>query len=156
MLDMETEKQHHVNDDFDFNLVSRLRGASVLLVDDSADARVLIERDLRLSGAEVDIAVNGLEGLKHALGRPYDVILMDIQMPRLDGLEATRKLREWGYEGSIIALTGYKKMAERDDCLSAGFDEYLTKPVSRVRLLYTIACRPRLHDNEPRLIKRLH
>jgi CheY-like chemotaxis protein len=155
MLEVQSPDHKQSVEDHEFNLVARLRGASVLLVDDSADNRLLIARDLRLSGANVDLAVNGLEGIKQALGRTYDVIIMDIQMPRIDGFEATRKLREWGYDGSIIALTAHSKIAERDDCLRAGFDDYLTKPVSRVHLLYTVACRPRLRNYEP-LQKKIH
>ncbi len=145
MLNSENSSAHSSTFDIsDPNHLLRVRGACVLLVEDNPDNRNLIARYLRYSGAYVDFAENGIEGVKKALVNNYDIILMDIQMPRLDGLEATKKLREFGYDGSIVAITGYSKKAEREDCLEAGFDEYLTKPVQRTRLLFTIANQPRV------------
>ena len=130
-------------DEADPTILLRVRGTSVLLVEDSADARALLARYIRLSGGEVDLAENGLEGIKQALSSPYDIVLMDIQMPRLNGLDAIRKLRDYGYEGSVVAVTGHAQEAEREQCLAAGFDDYLTKPVQRHRLLYTVASQPK-------------
>lgn len=153
MMDLyrDEKREHHGHEyDFDFGLITHLKGASVLVIDDSCEGRTLIGRYLRDSGAEVDVAVNGLEGIKQALVGNYDVLLMDIQMPRLDGLEATRKLREWGYDGSIVAVTAHSRKAEKDDCLEAGCDDYLVKPISRMQLLYTVASRPRLRGYQPK------
>ena len=89
-------------------------------------------------------ADNGQVGLELALaaveeGTPYRVILMDVQMPVLDGYEATRRLRATGYSGPIIALTAHALPSERQRCLDAGCDAFATKPIERLHLLGTIA-----------------
>ena len=98
---------------------------------------------------QVTIAENGLVGVELALaaldeGTPFSVVLMDVQMPVLDGFAATRQLRDQGYTGPIIALTAHALPSERQRCIEAGCDAFATKPLERLVLLETIA----LHATE--------
>jgi signal transduction histidine kinase/CheY-like chemotaxis protein len=114
-----------------------LEGLDVLLVEDSIDNRNLISLVLEHSGAKVTTAVDGLEGVKTALeGRKkFDVVLMDIQMPQMDGLEATKTLRRQKYSTPVVALTAHAMKEERDRCIASGFNDYLTKPIQTDRLV---------------------
>ncbi len=110
-----------------------------LLVEDVAVNRRLIAIILERAGVAVDTAENGRVALERtresiARGRPYDVVFMDIQMPEMDGYEATRRLREEGYERPIVALTSHSMVDERERCLEAGCDEYMTKPIEKATL----------------------
>ena len=118
-----------------------LNGFNLLLVDDAIDNQVLISRFLRLAGAKVETAGSGSEAIEKATraermpGREFDVILMDIQMPGMDGYAATQHLRSSGWKKPILALTAHALKAERDRCLAAGFDDHFTKPVDRMKLI---------------------
>jgi PAS domain S-box-containing protein len=103
---------------------------SVLLAEDFRDARELIEHALRSAGAQVTTVENGKEAVKVATGRPFDLILMDIRMPVMSGLEATRELRRRGCLTPIIALTASTGEDEQKRILEAGFDDLWTKPIS--------------------------
>jgi CheY-like chemotaxis protein len=117
-----------------------LKGRRVLVVDDSADSRGLISRFLSGAGVEVDVAENGFDGVDRALGgKSYDLILMDLQMPKLDGFGALRKLRSRGYGGPVAALTARALREERDRCLASGFDAHLAKPIRSRDLLRTVS-----------------
>ena len=125
--------------------------ARLLLCEDGPDNQRLIAFLLKKAGADVTVADNGQIGLDKALqarqaGRPFDVILMDMQMPVLDGYSATRKLREAGYTDPIIALTAHAMAHDRQKCLDVGCDDYAAKPVDRANLLATIT----RHLKEPR------
>ncbi len=116
----------------------------VLLVEDGPDNQTIIAHILRRAGAEVVIASNGQEGVDRALlaqkeKRTFDAILMDIEMPILDGFAATRKLRGAGYGGQIIALTAHAMAGDEERCIAAGCDHYLAKPVDRATLVHVVA-----------------
>ncbi len=112
----------------------------VLLAEDGLDNQKLISMILSKAGAEVNLASNGRIAMEMTLsaqsaGTPYDVILMDMQMPEMDGYQATEKLRQAGYDGPIIALTAHAMSSDRQKCIDAGCDDYATKPVDRTDLL---------------------
>jgi CheY-like chemotaxis protein len=114
---------------------NNLKGLKLLVVEDSPDNRMLIQTYLKFSGAELTMAHDGEEALqKVALSTP-DIILMDIQMPKLDGHEAIRRLRADGYLRPIIALTAHAMREERQKCFEAGCSDYLTKPIQRDHLI---------------------
>lgn len=115
-----------------------LAGLKVLVVDDAEDNRELLKLYLARAGAEVDLAANGAEGVSRALSDTFDAILMDIQMPVLDGYEAMGKLRQSYYHGPIVALTAHALKSERDRALTQGFDAYMTKPINRAELIRTL------------------
>jgi len=118
---------------------SALQGLKVLLVEDAPINQILISRFLTGAGASVDLAANGVEGVRKALAGDYEVVLMDIQMPEMDGYEATSTLRSQGYSRPIIALTAHALKEDRDRCLAAGCSDHLTKPIDRRLLISQIA-----------------
>ncbi len=115
----------------------------ILLVEDGLDNQRLLSYILRKGGADVSVANDGKQGAHIALtaleeNRPFDVILMDMQMPIMDGYEATRLLREKDYHWPIVALTAHAMASDRIKCIKAGCDDYLTKPVDREQLFDVI------------------
>jgi len=117
----------------------RLSGR-ILLADDGSDNRQMISLMLSKAGAEVTTACDGQAAVNQAMhawtsGSPFDLILMDMQMPEKDGYTATSELRHAGYHGPIVALTANAMVGDREQCLRAGCDEYATKPIDRYKLL---------------------
>ncbi len=112
---------------------------TVLIVDDAHDNRVLVQRFVSKLGVKTDFAESGAVAIEKAMKRNYDVILMDIQMPGMDGFETLRILREKNYKGIIIALTANAMNGDREDCLSKGFNNYLSKPVNREALYSSLS-----------------
>ena len=109
---------------------------NVLVAEDSTDSQRLIAFYLRKLGLESTLVSDGKKAIDAALqavqiGNPFEMILMDMQMPELDGYEATRQLRAQGYKGAIVALTGNALSGDREKCLDAGCNDYLTKPIER-------------------------
>ena len=117
--------------------ILRLEGR-VLLVEDSQINRSLFKIILERVGLQVDLAVDGQQGVEMACGQEYDLILMDLQMGVLDGLEATRLLRDKGLSTPIIALTAHSSNEDRKRCLEAGCDGFLAKPLNQGTLLATV------------------
>ncbi len=116
----------------------------VLLAEDGPDNQRLVSFILRKAGLDVELAENGVVAcakVADALAgqSPYDLVLMDMQMPEMDGYAATQRLRTMGFEGPIIALTAHAMSGDREKCLRAGCDDYATKPVNRPVLLAMIA-----------------
>ena len=103
--------------------------SSILLVEDDNVIRKMLSLRLRMRDIDVDIAVNGLEGYQKALAGQYDAILMDMHMPVMDGHEATKKLREQGYTGLIIAVTASVMTDETDKALDMGCNYFISKPI---------------------------
>ena len=119
-----------------------LRSLSILLAEDNAVSQRLMERMLRRLNHAVTVAGDGLEAFQEYEHGSYDLVLMDMQMQRMDGLEATRKIRELEHSRGghipIIALTANALDANRQQCFGAGVDGYVTKPVRIVDLLAEI------------------
>ena len=90
---------------------------------------------LGLAGAHVEYADNGAEGVEKAIAGNFNVVLMDLQMPHVDGYEATTRLRSQGYDKPIIALTAHALKEERDRCLQVGCTDHFTKPIDRKKLI---------------------
>jgi PAS domain S-box-containing protein len=107
----------------------------VLLAEDVPDIYVVLRQILEKMNLEVEIAEDGrlaceMAEKSQARGRPYDLILMDIQMPQMNGYEATRWLRQHRWKGPVVALTAHAMVGDREKCLEAGCDDYLAKPVT--------------------------
>lgn len=116
-----------------------LVGVSILLVEDSPDNQMLMQIFLSRKGIKLDIANNGEEGVTKALSGNHDLVLMDIQMPILDGYQATRKLREKNYEKPIIALTAHAMLSEQEKCIQIGCTDFLSKPLNQKELFKKIS-----------------
>ncbi|WP_246845594.1 response regulator [Bdellovibrio sp. ZAP7] len=117
---------------------AELKGSKVLIVDDSEDNQALIQHYLKKYHVLCEAAMDGVEACELAENTLYDVILMDMQMPRMDGYTATRKLRERGYERPIVALTAHAMKEDRERCLGVGCNDYLTKPIVSEQLYATL------------------
>ncbi len=129
----------------------------ILVVDDDRAVRDSLRRSLQFNGYEVETASDGAEALARVPTARPDAIVMDVMMPRLDGLEATKALRAAGSDLPILVLTARDAVGDRVDGLDAGADDYLTKPfaleelLARLRALTRRAART-LDDDEPTLL----
>ena len=126
---------------FDAQLGERLP-LRLLLAEDNAINQKLALQMLRKMGYRADVAGNGLEVLEALERQPYDVVLMDVQMPELDGLETTRRIRTQGRTGfnqpRIIAMTAYAMAGDKEKFLEAGMNGYVAKPVGVEELMSAI------------------
>ncbi|WP_300674184.1 response regulator [Desulfoluna sp.] len=141
---METFGEAVVSRDASFSDASKFTGhfgavdgATVLLVEDNRINQMVATEILTFSGVRVEIAENGLEAIERIKEKDYDAVLMDMQMPQLDGMEATRIIRnELKYTRvPIIAMTAHAMEGDREACLDAGMDDYIPKPIDRERLM---------------------
>jgi len=126
------------------NVLSKT-SASVLIAEDSESNQALIELYFKNTACRLDFATDGLEAMEKFMAGDYDLVLMDIQMPVMDGYEATRKIREYENRqgGSsptpIVAVTANAFKEDQERCLAAGCTDYLAKPVSKIKLLQCVA-----------------
>lgn len=109
--------------------------STVLVVDDDRAVRESLRRSLEFNGYQVAMASDGAEALATFAGIAPDLVVMDVMMPRLDGLETTRALRAAGHDVPILVLTARDAVGDRVDGLDAGADDYLTKPFALEELL---------------------
>jgi signal transduction histidine kinase/DNA-binding NarL/FixJ family response regulator len=117
-----------------------LRGR-VLLAEDGIDNQRLISLVLRKAGADVTLVDNGLKAVEQCQnavenGLPFDLVLMDMQMPVMDGYSAAARLRSEGYKGLIVALTAHAMSGDKERCLRAGCDDFCTKPIEKRSFLH--------------------
>ncbi len=139
MVESRTEVIHEGVPEAQTRPAGDLSGIRILLAEDSIDSQRLIQTVLRKAGADVEIAENGRAAVKKAEAGTFDLILMDVQMPEMDGHEATRALRERGFALPILALTAHAMSGDRERSLEAGCDDYLTKPIHQAQLVRAIA-----------------
>lgn len=118
--------------------MSPLYGTRILLADDASTIRKLGTLILTKAGAQVITAENGLEALEHVARQPFDLVLLDMQMPVLDGYATASTLREWGLDLPIIAMTAHESDGHRMRCLEAGCSGFLCKPLEPEPLLRVV------------------
>lgn len=119
----------------------RLKGARVLLVDDCADFTLLMQHFLKRLEVELDVAADAAEGLQLASAKSYDLMLVDIVLPNLDGCEFTRHVRAAGYKRPILILSAHVFGRKPGEIEAAGADAFFAKPVDLSHLAAEIAMR---------------
>jgi two-component system, sensor histidine kinase and response regulator len=137
------------------------RGKQVLIAEDNAVNRAILDRLVTRLGCEVTVAVDGVEAVELATRQEFDLILIDIAMPGLSGLEVTKRIREWEHARiesgissrttQIVALSGSLKVAGREDCIMAGVDDYLIKPFTSDQF-FSILANPQNRSAKTRFI----
>jgi CheY-like chemotaxis protein len=126
----------------------------VLVVEDNQVNQLLVTTILAKAGMRAEVAANGVEAVQAVHQRNFDVILMDMQMPEMDGLEATRRIRQLGAMGKavpIIAMTANAMQEDRRRCLEAGMNDFVAKPIDSAELLRKIAAHCRAEIDEAQL-----
>jgi CheY-like chemotaxis protein len=125
-------------------ITANFKGKKALIADDYLINQELTKEMMELMGCVVDVAEDGVVALENYINNTYDVIMMDVQMPNMDGYEATKKIRE--IENStgrshtpIIAITASALKGDEEKCLKAGMDDYISKPIKGENLENTLA-----------------
>ncbi len=126
----EDDAMRYKEKDLTLGVVPELQG-NILVAEDSEDNQNLFELFISATGASVDIAVDGIEAVEKVQRGHYDLILMDMQMPRMDGVQATKKIIKLGYTIPVVALTANVMKEDRECCYQAGCTGFLSKPVDR-------------------------
>jgi CheY-like chemotaxis protein len=118
------------------DLKTKIGQMHILLAEDNVSSQKVVRQMLKRLGCLVDVVANGIEALQALERQPYDLVLMDVRMPEMDGLEATRIIRQCRPDGEpkVIAVTAYALEGDREKCLAAGMDDYISKPVKMVEL----------------------
>ncbi|MBN8526734.1 MAG: response regulator, partial [Planctomycetes bacterium] len=119
--------------------VARFDGARVLYTDDQQVNRLVLAGQLRRLGVEVELATGGAEAIQRAAEGSWDLILLDCQMPEVDGFQAAARIREGGCRTPLVAVTAHAMAGDREECLLRGFDDYLAKPVRPAELADILA-----------------
>ncbi|WP_164716551.1 response regulator [Paenibacillus whitsoniae] len=140
-------KKIGAQDESDGKKLSLLRHAEVLLVEDNEINQQVAQEILQEMGVQVDVAGNGVEALERVEAKRYDAILMDLQMPLMDGIETTRRLRSGGITTPIIAMTADAMQGVKGQVLEAGMDAYITKPFEAIQL-YSVLQRMMQHAKQ--------
>jgi len=135
-IKVSSKETEDMSDDKESKLA--LQGRKVLLVDDSEDIQDLVQFVLTEHGVNVKVAESGNDGFELARSDDFDMILMDIQMPDLDGYQTTALIRNHGYRRPIVALTAHAMRSEKEKALRSGFTDYLTKPIDFHKLMNVI------------------
>jgi CheY-like chemotaxis protein len=108
----------------------------ILVAEDNAVNQTLIIMVMKKLGFVPDLAPNGVKALEALVAKPYDIILMDVQMPEMDGIEATRIIRQQSYhQPVIIAVTANAMQDDKEACMQAGMDDYISKPIELEKLM---------------------
>ena len=120
----------------DDNKTAQDSSLCILLAEDNASSQKVILQMLKRLGHRADVVANGIEACQALERQNYDIVLMDVRMPEMDGLQATRTIRQrWPVNGpKVIAITAHALQGDREKCLSAGMDDYITKPVKMIEL----------------------
>jgi CheY-like chemotaxis protein len=116
-----------------------IRGKTFLIVDDSPEMRIFLSRSLVMFGCKVSYANNGAEAVEKVSDKNFDVILMDLCMPVLDGQSATQMIRATGYDGLILGITAKPELLQEKDPVDIGFNECFIKPINRIHLVSRIS-----------------
>lgn len=126
----------------------------ILLAEDGTSNQKVIGTYLREAGCSVDIAPNGQQAVEKAMvnwrgGLPYDLVLMDMLMPVMDGYQATMQLRQQGYTRPIVALTANALAGDRNKCMNAGCNEFMTKPIDPMKFMKLVEKQLKLAQSSP-------